>query len=136
MPRPRFERGVHSKAQGCAAAVDQRQLLLPVVFSQAHTPGRIGAFDFTHCEELGVTIVGVIFVHLMFQFVLAWSGWRYLVHERGDGPGCTGRCREIATEPGGASRARRLRPSAADDSDGLLIGCSSQLPTKRATTSA
>jgi hypothetical protein len=29
-----------------------------------------------HCEELGVTIARVIFVHLMFQFVLAWSGWR------------------------------------------------------------
>jgi hypothetical protein len=49
-----------------------------VMFPQDHVPGQLGAFDFTHCEELGVTIAGVIFVHLMFQFVLAWSGWRYI----------------------------------------------------------
>jgi hypothetical protein len=49
-----------------------------VMFPQDHQPGQLGAFDFTHCEELGVTIAGAIFVHLMFQFVLAWSGWRYI----------------------------------------------------------
>ncbi len=49
-----------------------------VFFPQAHQPGRLGAFDFTHCGELGVTIAGVAFVHLMFQFVLAWSGWRHI----------------------------------------------------------
>lgn len=49
-----------------------------VFFPQEHVPGRLGAFDFTHCGELGVTIAGVHFVHLMFQFVLAWSGWRYI----------------------------------------------------------
>lgn len=47
-----------------------------VFFPQDHQPGHLGAFDFTHCGELGVTIAGVHFVHLMFQFVLAWSGWR------------------------------------------------------------
>ncbi len=49
-----------------------------VMFPQAHQPGHLGAFDFTHCAELGVTIAGARFVHLMFQFVLAWSGWRYV----------------------------------------------------------
>ena len=49
-----------------------------VMFPQDHQPGQLGAFDFTHCEELGVTIAGVMFVHLMFQFVMAWSGWRYI----------------------------------------------------------
>jgi transposase len=49
-----------------------------VFFPQAHQPGHLGAFDFTHCGELGVTIAGVHFVHLMFQFVLAWSGWRHI----------------------------------------------------------
>ena len=49
-----------------------------VFFPQDHVPGHLGAFDFTHCGELGVTIAGVHFVHLMFQFVLAWSGWRYI----------------------------------------------------------
>lgn len=30
------------------------------MFPQDHQPGHLGAFDFTHCEELGVTIAGVI----------------------------------------------------------------------------
>ena len=33
--------------------------------------------DFTHCGELGVTISGEPFEHLLFQFVLSHSGWRY-----------------------------------------------------------
>src|SRR5215208_1061825 len=47
-----------------------------VFFPQEHQPGHLGAFDFTHCGELKITIGGVAFVHLLFQFVLAWSGWR------------------------------------------------------------
>ena len=31
-----------------------------VFFEQLHVPGREGAIDFTHCTELGVTIVGRI----------------------------------------------------------------------------
>jgi len=49
-----------------------------VFFPQEHQPGHLGAFDFTHCGELKITIGGVAFVHLLFQFVLAWSGWRYV----------------------------------------------------------
>lgn len=49
-----------------------------VYFPQTHEPGRMGSIDFTHATELGVTIAGVRFVHLFFQFVLAWSGWRYV----------------------------------------------------------
>jgi hypothetical protein len=30
-----------------------------VSFPQDHQPGQLGAFDFTHCGELGVTIAGV-----------------------------------------------------------------------------
>jgi hypothetical protein len=55
-----------------------------VMFPQDHQPGQLGAFDFTHCEELGVTIGGVIFIHLMFQFVLAWSGWRHIAIAQGE----------------------------------------------------
>ena len=33
--------------------------------------------DFTHCGELGVTVGGEAFSHLLFQFVLSHSGWRY-----------------------------------------------------------
>lgn len=48
-----------------------------VKFEQVHVPGREGAFDFTDCRELGVTIAGVPFVHLLFQFMLSFSGWRW-----------------------------------------------------------
>lgn len=49
-----------------------------VYFAQEHPPGREGQLDFTHATELGVTIAGVPFVHLLFQFVLSYSGWRYV----------------------------------------------------------
>ena len=44
-----------------------------VIFSQEHPPGREGAFDFTHCTELEVTIAGVAFTHLLFVFRLSCS---------------------------------------------------------------
>ena len=34
--------------------------------------------DFTHCGELGVTVGGEPFGHLLFHFVLSHSGWRYV----------------------------------------------------------
>lgn len=49
-----------------------------VVFPQEHMPGRMAAIDFTYGTELEVTIAGQPFVHLFFEFVLAWSGWRYV----------------------------------------------------------
>jgi hypothetical protein len=49
-----------------------------VFFPQKHVPGRMASIDFTHATELAVTIAGVPFVHLFFQFILAWSGWRYV----------------------------------------------------------
>ena len=48
-----------------------------VYFAQEHPPGREGQMDFTHCGELGVTIGGEPFDHLLFQFILSHSGWRY-----------------------------------------------------------
>lgn len=48
-----------------------------VVFGQEHELGREAAFDFTDCRELGVTIVGVAFAHLLFTLTLSASGWRY-----------------------------------------------------------
>lgn len=47
-----------------------------VYFEQRHVPGREAAVDFTHCSELGVTILGRLFRHLLFEFVLSFSGWR------------------------------------------------------------
>ncbi len=46
-----------------------------VFFDQVHHPGRLCASDFTHCTDLGVTIGGVPFVHLIYHFVLTYSNW-------------------------------------------------------------
>lgn len=48
-----------------------------VFFEQVHPPGRLGAMDFTDARELGVTVGGVLFVHLLFVFRLAFSGWTF-----------------------------------------------------------
>jgi hypothetical protein len=49
-----------------------------VFFEQVHPPGREAQVDFTHASELGVTIAGVLFPHLLFEFVLSFSGWRWV----------------------------------------------------------
>ena len=49
-----------------------------VFFQQKHPPGREAQLDFTHGCELGVSIGGEAFAHLFFQFVLSYSGWRYV----------------------------------------------------------
>jgi hypothetical protein len=46
-----------------------------VFFAQVHHPGRLGASDFTHGTDLGVTINGSPFVHLIYHFVLTYSNW-------------------------------------------------------------
>jgi hypothetical protein len=46
-----------------------------VFFAQVHHPGRLCASDFTHCTDLGVTISGAPFVHLVYHFVLTYSNW-------------------------------------------------------------
>lgn len=48
-----------------------------VYFEQEHVPGREGAFDFTDATNLGVTISGELFEHLLFEFVLSFSGWTW-----------------------------------------------------------
>ncbi len=47
-----------------------------VYFQQTHPPGREAQVDFTHCDVLGVTIEGQPFRHLLFEFILSYSGWR------------------------------------------------------------
>ena len=49
-----------------------------VYFPQEHRPGRMASIDFTHADELGVTIAGVVFAHMFFEFVLAFSGLRFV----------------------------------------------------------
>ena len=46
-----------------------------VFFSQEHHPGRLAASDFTHMTELGVTLAGQPFAHLVYHFVLTYSNW-------------------------------------------------------------
>src|SRR4051794_474038 len=46
-----------------------------VFFAQVHAPGRLGASDFTYCGDLGVTIGGAPFPHLLYHFVLTYSNW-------------------------------------------------------------
>jgi hypothetical protein len=48
-----------------------------VYFQQVAVPGREAAIDFTHASELGVTVAGVPFPHLLFEFVLSYSGWTW-----------------------------------------------------------
>jgi hypothetical protein len=49
-----------------------------VYFPQVHRPGHQASVDFTHATELGVTIRGAAFVHLLFQFVACFSGWTWV----------------------------------------------------------
>jgi hypothetical protein len=46
-----------------------------VFFAQDHHPGRLAASDFTHCSDLGVTLAGLPFPHLVYHFVLTYSNW-------------------------------------------------------------
>ena len=49
-----------------------------VIFPQQHVPGREASIDFTVMNELAITIVGVAFPHLLFEFVLSFSGWTWI----------------------------------------------------------
>jgi Mu transposase, C-terminal domain len=46
-----------------------------VYFAQQHVPGRLGQSDFTSMNEVGVTIGGQSFPHLLYHFVLTYSNW-------------------------------------------------------------
>jgi hypothetical protein len=46
-----------------------------VMFSQVHHAGDLAASDFTSMNELGVTILGKRFDHLVYHFVLTYSNW-------------------------------------------------------------
>jgi hypothetical protein len=46
-----------------------------VFFAQQHVAGRLCQSDFTHMTELGSTIGGQSFPHLLYHFVLTYSNW-------------------------------------------------------------
>ena len=49
-----------------------------VYFEQVPVPGREAAFDFTDLSDLGVTLRGVAFPHLLFEWVLSYSRWTHV----------------------------------------------------------
>jgi len=49
-----------------------------VFFSQSHEPGRLGASDFTHMDDLRVTIQGQPFAHMLHHYVLTYSNWEHV----------------------------------------------------------
>jgi len=46
-----------------------------IIFRQNHPPGWQGMSDFTNANELGVTIQGVPFEHLLYHYRLVYSKW-------------------------------------------------------------
>ncbi len=50
-----------------------------VFFPQVAVPGREAAIDFTHATDLGVTVAGAPFPHLLFEFVLSYSHWTWVM---------------------------------------------------------
>jgi hypothetical protein len=55
-----------------------------VFFEQVAVPGREAAIDFTHASDLAVTIAGEPFPHLLFEFVLSYSGWTWVAVALGE----------------------------------------------------
>ena len=49
-----------------------------MTFPQDHPPGREVQVDFTHCDQLEVTIQGKPFPHELFDFRMSHSGWTYV----------------------------------------------------------
>jgi transposase len=49
-----------------------------IFFTQVHEPGRLGASDFTHMKDLGVTIADQPFDHMVYHFVLTHSNWEHV----------------------------------------------------------
>ena len=46
-----------------------------VFFPQEHKPGRLSQSDFTYMNDLGITIGGERFNHMLYHFVLTYSNW-------------------------------------------------------------
>jgi hypothetical protein len=44
-----------------------------IIFEQVHVPGRLAQSDFTHMDDLAITLGGVAFPHLVFHLVLTYS---------------------------------------------------------------
>ncbi|TYB83703.1 IS21 family transposase [Oceaniovalibus sp. ACAM 378] len=49
-----------------------------IIFRQTPEPGYMAQSDFTHAEELRVTIAGQPFQHLLYHFVMVYSRWEHV----------------------------------------------------------
>lgn len=49
-----------------------------IIFRQTPEPGYMAQSDFTHAEELQVTLAGQPFPHLLYHFVMAYSRWEHV----------------------------------------------------------
>jgi hypothetical protein len=56
-----------------------------VMFRQKHEPGVLAISDFTHPNEIKVTINGEPFEHIFYHFRLVYSGFNYMQVFRGSG---------------------------------------------------
>jgi hypothetical protein len=56
-----------------AASGPEREIML----AQRHRPGEAAQTDFTHADELAVTIAGQVFTHLLCVLVLPFSNWQW-----------------------------------------------------------
>jgi hypothetical protein len=63
-----LQRRVHAWKAQCGPLKD-------VYFEQVHHPGKQAQSDFTNMNELGITIAGEPFGHLLYHFVLTYSNW-------------------------------------------------------------
>jgi hypothetical protein len=48
-----------------------------IVLAQHHRPGEAAQTDFTWASELGVTLAGQVFLHMLCVFVLPYSNWSW-----------------------------------------------------------
>ena len=55
----------------------QEGLAKEVMFAQAHIPGKLSSSDFTHMNQLAITIQGKFFPHMLFHFNLTYSNWEH-----------------------------------------------------------
>ena len=76
--RSSFTRGRRGPCNGAFATGGRGTASSPRCSSASRRPGREAAIDFTHATDLGVTIAGDPFPHLLFEFVLSYSHWTWV----------------------------------------------------------
>ena len=80
-----------------------------VWFTQAHRPGEAAQTDFTSTAELGVTLAGQMFAHLLCVTVLPYSNWQWATVCASESLAALRRGVQAALFPLGACRAS-IRP--------------------------